>query len=190
MGGCCRRVRSSARAMVLRCADERCLQRGRPAGAAWVWRRGGLCRRVAEWRDVKDHAALAAAAFGDHRTRGARRAARRRAEAYRAVPPACQKAAERPHCTAEPTGTVRPALSHQRALLCRYMPNTPLAVAWIEAAKRLGVPFVAVAAGTASSALADRQAKPPYVPSTPCTHSKRARTLCCAGWRTRAHPCS
>ena len=63
-----------------------------------------------------------------------------------------------PRCTAEPIGTVRPALSHQRSLPYRYMPNTPLAVAWIEAAKRLGVPFVAVAAGTASSTLADRQA--------------------------------
>jgi len=51
---------------------------------------------------------------------------------------------------------VRSTLSHHYALPSRYMPNNPLAVAWIEAAKRLGVPFVAVAAGTSSSTLADR----------------------------------
>ena len=38
------------------------------------------------------------------------------------------------------------------------MPNTPIAVAWIEACKRLCVPYVAVAGGTSSSTLADRLA--------------------------------
>ena len=100
--------------------------------------------------------------------------------------------AVRPRCTAEPIH--RQTLSVQfsptsASLPCRYMPNTPLAVAWIEAAKRLGVPFVAVAAGTASSTLADRQAGP--VSTQHAFHTQlRVRALCCAGWRTRAHPCS
>ena len=40
--------------------------------------------------------------------------------------------------------------------LALYLPNTPRAVVWAAAAKRLGVPYVAVAGGTASSSLADR----------------------------------
>ena len=39
-----------------------------------------------------------------------------------------------------------------------YLPNSLLAVVWIGAAKRLGAPYTAVAAGTASSSLADRLA--------------------------------
>ena len=37
-----------------------------------------------------------------------------------------------------------------------YLPNDARAVTWIEAAKRLGVPYVAVASGTASASLASR----------------------------------
>ena len=37
-----------------------------------------------------------------------------------------------------------------------YLPNDAHAVVWISAAKRLGVPYTAVAAGTASASLADR----------------------------------
>ena len=40
--------------------------------------------------------------------------------------------------------------------LAMYMPNHPLAVVWIEAAKRLGVAYVAIAAGTVAPRLADR----------------------------------
>ena len=39
-----------------------------------------------------------------------------------------------------------------------YLPNDVLAVVWMAAAKRLGAPYTAVAAGTASSLLADRLA--------------------------------
>ena len=42
--------------------------------------------------------------------------------------------------------------------LALYVPNDLRAPVWIEAAKRLGVPFCAVAGGTASSSLADRVA--------------------------------
>ena len=37
-----------------------------------------------------------------------------------------------------------------------YMPNEPQAVVWIEATKRLGCPFLAIAGGTASNSLATR----------------------------------
>ena len=39
-----------------------------------------------------------------------------------------------------------------------YLPNDVAAVAWIAAAKRLGAPYTAVAAGTAGASLADRMA--------------------------------
>ena len=37
-----------------------------------------------------------------------------------------------------------------------YLPNSPAAIAWVEGAKRIGAPFMAVAAGTSSSTLHDR----------------------------------
>ena len=40
--------------------------------------------------------------------------------------------------------------------LAIYLPNDGKAVVWIEAAKRLGTPYVAVAAGTSSISLANR----------------------------------
>ena len=39
-----------------------------------------------------------------------------------------------------------------------YLPNDICAVVWIEAAKRLGAPYVAVASGTSSTSLANRLA--------------------------------
>ena len=38
------------------------------------------------------------------------------------------------------------------------MPNSPQAVVWMEACKRLGLPYAAVAGGTVASTLADRLA--------------------------------
>mgnify|MGYP005665712921 FL=1 len=40
--------------------------------------------------------------------------------------------------------------------LALYMPNHPLAVIWTEAAKRLGLAYVAVAGGTVAAVLAER----------------------------------
>ena len=37
-----------------------------------------------------------------------------------------------------------------------YLPNDQRAVVWIEAAKRLGVPYVAIAGGTSSHSVAER----------------------------------
>ena len=42
------------------------------------------------------------------------------------------------------------------ARLACYLPNEPLAVVWMAAAKRLGVAYVAVASGTVAASLASR----------------------------------
>ena len=44
--------------------------------------------------------------------------------------------------------------SHQRVAL--YLPNDARATVWIEAAKRMALPYVAIASGTASRSLTDR----------------------------------
>ena len=55
--------------------------------------------------------------------------------------------------------TLRATLGVERgSRVAFHLPNDVLAVVWIAAAKRLGAPYTAVAAGTASSSLADRLA--------------------------------
>ena len=55
--------------------------------------------------------------------------------------------------------TLRATLGVERgSRVAFHLPNEVLAVVWIAAAKRLGAPYTAVAAGTASSSLADRLA--------------------------------
>ena len=54
--------------------------------------------------------------------------------------------------------SLRATLGVGQGRVALYLPNDACAVVWIAAAKRLGAPYTAVAAGTASASLADRLA--------------------------------